>query len=77
MTQRNSWTRYVTGWGSDKRQEHEKIMNSSFHFLIVPFIKVRMFMQDHAVAQIKLSAEKAEKEEKEQCKKEHPAEGDE
>lgn len=56
-------------------------MNSSFHFLIVSFIKVRMFMQDHAVAQIKLSAEKAEKEEKEQCKKEHhgqhPAEGDE
>ncbi|XP_075889303.1 coiled-coil domain-containing protein 42 homolog [Nelusetta ayraudi] len=39
--------------------------------------EVRMFMQDHAVAQIKLSAEKAEKEEKEQCKKEHPAEGDE
>lgn len=75
MTQRNSWTRYVTGWGSDKHQEHEKIMNSSF--LIVLFIKVRMFMQDHAVAQIKLSAEKEEKEEKGHCKKEHHAEGDE
>lgn len=55
-------------------------MISSFHFLTAPFVKVRMFMQDHAVAQIKLSAEKAEKEEKEQCKKEHhghSAEGDE
>lgn len=38
-------------------------------------------MQDHAVAQIKLTAEKAEKEEKEHCKKEqhghHTPEADE
>lgn len=56
-------------------------MYSSFYFLIVTFFKVRMFMQDHAVAQIKLSAEKAEKEEKEHSKKEqhaqHPPEADE
>lgn len=64
---------------TELRQTARASVNSELNILlIVPFIKVRMFMQDHAVAQTKLSAEKAEKE---QCKKEHqshhPPEADE
>lgn len=67
---------------TELRQTARASVNNELNiFLIVPFIKVRMFMQDHDVAQTKLSAEKAEKEEKEQCKKEHqshhPPEADE